>query len=545
MRTASTSEWNGGERYGDGYDVYYHPLRGKVRGTTPGDRVRVWFEGGGKTSQSFTYRARKESNDPVLVLAAEDYSGASAFPPYEDTTGPNFVNYYTDALAENGIFSDVYDVDAEGRKAPDNLGVLSHYDTVVWYTGNDVIPREPGMVPGTASKLAHTEMLEVRDFINEGGRVLYTGKYAGLAYYGQLYEYDPTGNNPCDPESFDDGCVPLQDDFHQYYLGAYFYNASAGFNEETGGPFNVLGSDQPFGGMQWQFGGDSANNQDDAASFLATSGILPPAEYPQFDSWASAKYDREGGPFDPHTGQFYSYSQIADVSYKRLTRTISVPGGGGNLTFWTSYNTEADWDYLFVEARTAGGSDRTTLPDANAHTTQDTGASCPAGWGDDLHPQLHNYQTVVDPGGGADPTCEPTGSGDGEWNATSGSSGGWEQWEIDLSDYAGEDVEISLAYASDWSTQGLGVFLDDIDVPGTEGDTSFEADSGGWEVTGAPDGSAPNVNDFERTTAAGFPEGAAVSTEDTIYMGFGLEGIAGENKRATVMGRAMDYLLRP
>ena len=54
-----------------------------------------------------------------------------------------------------------------------------------------------------------------------------------------------------------------------------------------------------------------------------------------------------------------------------------MPAGGGDLTFWTSYDTEADWDFLAVEARTAGGNDWTTLPDANGHTTQDTGDELP------------------------------------------------------------------------------------------------------------------------------------------------------------------------
>ena len=48
------------------------------------------------------------------------------------------------------------------------------------------------------------------------------------------------------------------------------------------------------------------------------------------------------------------YSQIADVSYKRLTRDIAVPAGGGSMSFWTSYDTEAEWDHLFVEAHTVG-----------------------------------------------------------------------------------------------------------------------------------------------------------------------------------------------
>ena len=47
-----------------------------------------------------------------------------------------------------------------------------------------------------------------------------------------------------------------------------------------------------------------------------------------------------------------------------------MPATGGSLTFWTSYDTEQDWDFLAVEARTAGGDNWTTLPDANGHTTQ-------------------------------------------------------------------------------------------------------------------------------------------------------------------------------
>ena len=49
-------------------------------------------------------------------------------------------------------------------------------------------------------------------------------------------------------------------------------------------------------------GADSAANQTTANSFITTSGILPASDYPQLDSWASMKYDRPGGPFDPHTG---------------------------------------------------------------------------------------------------------------------------------------------------------------------------------------------------------------------------------------------------
>ena len=79
------------------------------------------------------------------------------------------------------------------------LGVLSHYDAVIWYTGDDIVTREPGWAGGNASRLAMDNTLEVRDFLNEGGQVLYTGKYAGSQYTAtrlvgnQLY--DPTAAN--------------------------------------------------------------------------------------------------------------------------------------------------------------------------------------------------------------------------------------------------------------------------------------------------------------------------------------------------------------
>ena len=145
VQTAPTSQWNGGERGRVG-DFYYHVMQGVVTGTQPGDSVKVWFTGAGQTSDSFTYAAKVESSNRVLVLAAEDYTGLS--PVYKANPRPAYLSYYLDALAANGIGADVYDVDANGREAPSELGVLSHYKAVIWYTGDDIITRDPGMVAG-------------------------------------------------------------------------------------------------------------------------------------------------------------------------------------------------------------------------------------------------------------------------------------------------------------------------------------------------------------------------------------------------------------
>jgi Zinc carboxypeptidase len=540
VQSAATTVWTGGERYGPGNGTYYHVVGGTISGTSPTNSVEVWFEGGGQTSDSFTYTAVSETGNPVLIMAAEDYSGASPV----QTPGPHFLGYYQDALSDNGIASDVYDVDANGRTAPDSLGVLSHYDAVVWYTGNDIITREPGWGAGNASRLALRELFEVRDYLNEGGKLLYTGKYAGHQYaigHG-TQRYDPFDNQMCSSPAISPRCRPLPgsgdnvNDVLEYWFGASLVNEAAGIDPDTGEALDVVGVADPFLGTSWAFNGaDSAQNQDHNASFIATSGLLPVDDYPQFDSKAAARYDRVGGPFEPHSGTHYVYSQIADITYKRLSRTTTVPAAGGSLSFWTSYDTELHWDHMFVEVRTAGGDDWTTLPDANGHTTQDTGDSCLAGWRD-LHPWLDHYQTL-----NADGTCSPAGSS-GVWHAASGPSSGWQEWEINLDGYAGDEIEISISYASDWSVQGLGVFIDDITLPNGES-TSFESGDGGWTMPGQPEGSAPNPNDFIVTTAGGFPEGAVIATEDTLYMGFGFEGITDAATREEVMGEAMDYLL--
>jgi len=550
VQSAPTSEWGGGQRYSPA-SVYYHQMRGVVTGTDPGDSVEVWFEGGGQRSDSFTYQAVSESGNRVLVVAAEDYTGAS---PVQSPGGPHYASTYVDALAANGQQADVYDIDAAGRLAPDALGVLSHYDAVVWETGDDLVTRTAGRAGGNADRLALDEILEFRSYMNEGGKVMLAGDSAGQQYAqaavgNQLY--DPKGQVACNPPpaGIDPRrCLPLWGSFGggdqvqdvlQYYLGAYLPVANDG--HAGGTAFGSTGVDDPFTGLSWGLNDPVfAGNNFRRSSFLTTSGVLPTDQFKQFDSWPAARYAKPGGPFDPHTGTQYVYSQIADVSYKRLTREVAVPAAGGSMTFWTSYDTEADWDHLFVEARTPGGNDWTTLPDANGHTTQATGESCKqensGGWRT-LHPHLDHYQTQT----GAS-TCAPTGT-TGAWNAASGNSGGWQEWSINLSAYAGKTVEISIAYASDWATQGIGVFLDDITLPdGTS--TSFEAGLDGWAIAGPPEGTASNVNNFIRTDASGFPVGNAIATPHSLLLGFGLEGVSTADERNAVMGRALNHLLQ-
>ena len=203
---------------------------------------------------------------------------------------------------------------------------------------------------------------------------------------------------------------------------------------------------------------------------------------------------------EPRTGEQFAYSQAASPSYKRLARTISVPDEGAELSFWVHRDTEPTWDFMFVEANTAGEDDWTTLPDLNGHTSQSTGNVCPYWLG--LHPFLTHYQT--DDGDG---TCTPTGT-TGQWHAATGASDGMEQWTVDLSDYAGSDVEVAITNAGDDIIALPGLFVDDVEVSTGEGSTSFEDDGDtfdGWTVPGPPEGSPPNENDWIAATAEDAP----------------------------------------
>jgi hypothetical protein len=199
----------------------------------------------------------------------------------------------------------------------------------------------------------------------------------------------------------------------------------------------------------------------------------------------------------PSTGSRYAFSQIAHDSYKRLTRLITVPPEGAELSFTITRDSELGWDYFFVEAHTPGADDWTTLPDAAGFATQDAGG-CP--YWHSIHPFLLHYQSA--PASDAEP-CIPIGTS-GQWWAATGASAGAERWLIDLAAYAGREVEVSLSYASDDVIQGLGIFVDDVVISSGPGGTSFEDDGDtldGWRVAGAPVDSPGNLNDWTVASA--------------------------------------------
>ncbi|WP_127794440.1 M14 family metallopeptidase [Agromyces sp. LHK192] len=561
LRVSLVQEWQGGERYGGENVDYYSEYRGTVRGADPGDTVEVWFSALPSlrdifrswnarliTSEPFTYEVAQDTGNDVLIIANEDANGYNPEPaPRND--GPKYLDEHLAAFAANGVTADVWDVDTQG--VPHDLGVLSHYDSVLWYLGDNRLTQDEEDVLtetylfGDVTDLSVAERqqyltIAVRDFLNEGGELAFAGETTG--YYGQLagavggiyYGLDGAPDQQCQvTQDFFSDCLILADDFTQYWLGAYDRTPlSAG---------GVAGLDDPLTGVEAAFGGPATvdNPVDEAGQLTPTSDVLPVAEFPQFESWAAAEYTDPSGPFLPVEGEWAAFAGHIDEGYQRLGRTFSVPalGAGETATFdaQLSYSAELQYDHVIVEVRPVGTDDWTTLPDLNGGTSTAPPAECEAGFFVGQHPQLESYLTVANP-------CLPTGT-TGEWNSFTGSSGGWTDVSFDLSAYAGQDVELVISYVTDPFTGEVGAIVDDIrfTVAGVESEAEgFETGLGAWSVLGAPAGSPGNTADWERISLEG-PYYSATATPNTLMLGFGLEQLESDAARAEVVARILAH----
>jgi hypothetical protein len=157
-------------------------------------------------------------------------------------------------------------------------------------------------------------------------------------------------------------------------------------------------------------------------------------------------------PTEPHSGSFAFWSNKGDESHMTLTQTFDFTGNSGplTLTYWTWYDLEKDYDYLYLTASTDG--EQWEILTTPSGTDEDlTGANY--GWG------------------------------------YNGASGGGEQAEwieerIDLSQFAGQEVQIRFEYITDAGVNGEGFLLDDIAIPETGYASDFESDNGGWQAAG-------------------------------------------------------------
>ena len=152
-------------------------------------------------------------------------------------------------------------------------------------------------------------------------------------------------------------------------------------------------------------------------------------------------------PVDANSGKYSFWSNKGDESNMTLTREFDFTNVSAPITLSFSmwYDLETDYDYVFLEASTNGETwEIITTP------------SC----------------TIEDPSGNS------YGCG---YNAQTGD---WVQEDVDLSQFAGQMVQIRFEYITDAAVNGEGFLLDDVRVDAINYTSDFEADDGGWVADG-------------------------------------------------------------
>jgi immune inhibitor A len=152
-------------------------------------------------------------------------------------------------------------------------------------------------------------------------------------------------------------------------------------------------------------------------------------------------------PTDPHSGIHAFWSNKGDDSDMTLTRAFDLSGIAGpvSMSYWTWYDIEKDYDYVYVEASTDG----------------------------------QHWTLLTTPSGTA---SNPTGASYG-WGYT-GQSNAWIQESVDLSQFAGQKVSIRFEYITDQAANGEGFLIDDVSVPALGYSTDFETDYNSWQAAG-------------------------------------------------------------
>ena len=151
-------------------------------------------------------------------------------------------------------------------------------------------------------------------------------------------------------------------------------------------------------------------------------------------------------------GKYAWWSNRGDDDDSTLTRTVDltkVPTA--TLTFSTWYNIENGYDYVYVEASTDNGRHWQILPGQHTNSNDKSGNAYGPGW------------TGVS-GGGDTPQ--------------------WIDERVDLTPFAGKEVQLRFEYVTDDAVNGPGFLLDNIAIPEIGFYDGGENGTNGWQASG-------------------------------------------------------------
>ncbi|GAA4491755.1 immune inhibitor A domain-containing protein [Microbacterium panaciterrae] len=191
----------------------------------------------------------------------------------------------------------------------------------------------------------------------------------------------------------------------------------------------------------------------------------------------------------PHSGSEMWYSN-ADQNWAdaRLTRSIDNVPASATFSMWDNYVIEQDWDFGFVEVSTDGGStwaEQKVYDDSGALVSTDDGYSDPNG-------RMKDFG--------------------GKKYGLTGSTDGWRHDHVDLSAYAGQNIQIRLRQATDAAFEERGWFSDDFAL--TSGGTDVWTD----DVESGDNGWTATDSTFTDTTGAGWTRDTGTQIKAQYYL---------------------------
>lgn len=175
----------------------------------------------------------------------------------------------------------------------------------------------------------------------------------------------------------------------------------------------------------------------------------------------------------PHSGASEWYSGAGTWTWRNFHRAFSIPSTGATLNFWTFYEIEEDWDYGYVEVHDLTDDTWTTLPGLGTVNTLSHPQDNP-NTPDGFEPEDYCQPDPANP-----PACLSN-----RWNAFTGYSGGWYQESMDLSPFAGHDIELYFRTWQDGAFTLQMMYVDDISIPEIGFFDDVESGANGWTADG-------------------------------------------------------------
>jgi hypothetical protein len=158
-------------------------------------------------------------------------------------------------------------------------------------------------------------------------------------------------------------------------------------------------------------------------------------------------------PADPVSGEYAMWSNRGDESKMTLSRAFDLSGSEGpvTLSYWTWYDIEVDYDYLYVQVSDDGGETWDLL-------------QTPSGIAYDPNGNSYGWAYNGSSGGGEEPV--------------------WIQEVLDLTPYRGREIQLRFDYITDAAVNGEGFLLDEVEIDAIGYQEGFENGLGGWQAEG-------------------------------------------------------------